>query len=272
MFIVETFTKVLGVFVKNLIKNIQDQKTIRVLVAEDEPAVAELLIRFLVLFPKYQVIDVVTNGKELITKAAYEQPDVMLVDIEMPELDGISAISALRDTIPDFYTIFITAHTNYAAEAYNLDAVDYLVKPITKERFTKAILRLERFMEIAPINQLSRPERMAVKNNHDIVFVDPDEIIFIEKEMRKTLIHTVSALYPASEPLNSLLTQLNPNQFFRCHKSFIVNVKKIEKIYPIAERIYEITFRDYQKKAPMGRPKYEELLNFFSTQFSLKIT
>ena len=264
MFIVETFTKVLGVFVKNLIKNIQDQKTIRVLVAEDEPAVAELLIRFLVLFPKYQVIDVVTNGKELITKAAYEQPDVMLVDIELKELDGISAISALRDTIPDFYTIFITAHTNYAAEAFGLDAVDYLVKPVTRERFTKALSKLDRFLEMATNNQLTRPERITVKNQHEIIFINPDDIIFIEKELRKTLIHTVSGLYPASEPLNALQAQLSPDQFFRCHKSFIVNVKKIEKIYPIAERIYEITFRDYPKKVPMGRPKYEELLDSFS--------
>lgn len=104
---------------------------------------------------------------------------------------------------------------------------------------------------------------LLVKNSNEIYVLHPDQIIYIEKELRKTNIHTEGGKYITSETLNSLEKRLGVN-FFRCHKSFIVNITKIEKIVPIAERIYQLSFYNYPLTASMGRSKLEELCELIS--------
>lgn len=99
---------------------------------------------------------------------------------------------------------------------------------------------------------------LVLKNCHEVYFIKTDDIYFIEKENKKTVVHTTNGIYATAEPLNALGQKLNHN-FFRCHKSFIINIRKIERVFPIADRIYQVTFNNYQRHVTMGRQKLEEL-------------
>ena len=236
---------------------------IRVIVTEDDLPTQNLIKSYLTSMPAIEIIASYTNGSQLIETIAPLQPTVVFLDIEMPDLDGITTAALLRTKWPQVFIVFITGHTKYAAEAYELEVIDYLVKPISKDRLHRTISKIEGHLALTTKPNGSGDQRITFKNNHEIYFVKPGEIFFIEKEIRKTVIHTENGKYTTTDSLKSILDKLGSN-FFRCHKSFLVNIKKIEKISPIAERIYEIYFYNYPLRAAMGRPKMEELCNIMA--------
>lgn len=101
-------------------------------------------------------------------------------------------------------------------------------------------------------------KRMLFKNGHGLVLVDPEHVIFIEKQGKRCLIHTTHGRYSVSEPLCALEQRLPFPPFFRCHRSFIINTDKVERIRPYADRAYEVTFHRYTAKASMRRHKVDE--------------
>jgi two-component system LytT family response regulator len=244
-------------------KSMQSSEKISVIIAEDDPLIRQMLDSYLSSFPQVEILASLSNGVDLLDFVEKEQPSAVFLDIEMPDMDGLTAVTKLRERFPHIFTVFVTAHTKYAAEAYQLDAVDYIVKPVTKERLAKTVNKIQDFLTAKAKLVLSGTSRISIKHNHDVYFINTLDIIFIEKEIRKTVLHTENGKYFTTEPLISIISKL-PNNFFRCHKSFIINLNKIEKISPIAERIYEINFYRYQHKASMGRQKMEELCSIMT--------
>lgn len=113
--------------------------------------------------------------------------------------------------------------------------------------------------EMAPYLQ----KRLLLKSGHSLVLIDPETLILIEKQGKKCLIHTACGCYSISESLSALERKLPFPPFFRCHKSFIINTDKVERIRPYADRAYEVTFHGYNAKACMRRHKFEEFCGFF---------
>lgn len=231
---------------------------IRIAIAEDEAPTRQLLQSYLESFSQIDVVASYNNGKELVDEIDQINPTAVFLDVEMPELDGLSTAAILKEKDPYIYIIYLTAHPQYAADAFQLEAVDYLIKPFTKERIEKAVGKIEKFLGLNSINSQAVKDCLVLKNNHEAYFINPADIYFIEKENKKTIVHTTNGKYTTAEPLNAIGEKLDRN-FFRCHKSFIVNIKKIEKIFPIADRIYQVSFINYQNHVTMGRPKLEEL-------------
>ncbi len=237
----------------------QSNRYIKVIIAEDSKPNRELLESYLSLFPQIQIISSVSNGDEAINQFENQEITAIFLDIEMPNLNGLSAAAKIREIQPNIFIVFVTAHTGYAAEAFQLEATDYLVKPISKESVERAVKRIEKYLGKNIFqNSKTLEDILLIKNKSETYLIRPDTIIYIEKEVRKTIIHTENGTYPTSETLISLEKTLNKN-FFRCHKSFIINIGKIEKIVPIAERIYKVNFYNYPLGTTMGRSKFEEL-------------
>lgn len=234
-----------------------------ILVAEDEAPTRCLLQSYLSSFPQIDNITAVTNGLEAIENLASIDSKVVFLDVEMPGLDGLSTAAKLKAIKPDLFIVFVSAHTKYAADAFQLEAIDYLVKPITRVSIARTIEKIQNFFTFTAIGKPEEWLRLSVKNDHEISFIDIEDILFIEKKIRKSIIHTSKGIYPTSESLSSLENQL-AKSFFRCHKSFIINLKKIEKIAPIAERLYKITFYDYPHFVTMGRQRMEELCSIMA--------
>ena len=231
---------------------------IRIAIAEDETATRQMLQTYLASFSNIEVVATVNNGRELLDTLDQINAFAVFLDVEMPVLDGLSAAAALREKNKCIYIVFITGYPQYAADAFQLEAIDYLVKPITKEHLERAVGRLEKFVGLRNKNDKNSQDILIIKSNHDTYFINPDDIYFIEKENKKTIVHTTNGRYSTTEPLNSIGERMEQN-FFRCHKSFIINIKKIEKIFPIADRIYQVTFNNYRNHVTMGRQKLDEL-------------
>jgi len=214
-----------------------------------------------------EIVAAVSNGKELLGALSKVEVKAVFLDVEMPSLSGLSAAAEIKRQYSNIFIVFVTAHTKYAAESYNFNAVDYLVKPITQQSITRAIKKIEKSLSQKICHDSHAEEqRIQVKNNHELYFINPSEIIFVEKELNKTLIHSINHKYFTAEPLHSVENKLGHN-FFRCHKSFIINIQKIEKISPIADRLYEVTFYNYPDKVTMRRPKFEELCDIITEEY-----
>jgi DNA-binding LytR/AlgR family response regulator len=235
----------------------------RVIIADDDEPICKLLCDMLGSFEGFSIIGQVSSGLELLDIIKIKDPNVVFLDIKMTVLDSISITKQLKKDSPDLYVIFISSYTNYAAESFYLDAVDYLVKPITRERLRLAIAKLKRYKNLQPTAKRIkksmgfRLRKLCINNGHGLVIIDQEQIVFIEKIGKKCFIHTRKEIFETNESLSNIQTQLNLN-FFRCHKSFIINIEEVKKVMPYGDRTYEIIFNDYQGKATMRRKKFEE--------------
>ena len=236
----------------------KNPRKITIVIAEDEPPIRKLLQSYLEEFPQVEVAAAVPDGKELLEITERIEFDAVFLDIQMPDMDGLLAAAKIKRHRPGVFIVFVTAHTKYAAESYQLEAVDYLVKPVTRDGIARAIKKIEKFLSLNNSSVSPGEGRILIKNNREIYFINPFEILFVERELRKTVIHSVNGKYFTTEPLHELEKKLGQN-FFRCHRSFIINTDRIERITPIADRLYEVSFYNYPHRVTMRRQKLEEL-------------
>jgi len=230
---------------------------IKVLIVEDDLPTQQLIQTYLSSISEVKIIATLNNCESLLEIVLESRPTAVFLDIELPGSDGLTTAVRLKESFPDIYVVFVTGHTKYAADAFQIEAVDYIVKPFDKERLQKAVERIKQFLAVKsspPVNK----HLLVVKNAHEIYIINPADIFFIEKESRKCKIHTTTGIYLTTELLSSLESKLTAS-FFRCHKSFIINTHKIEKVTPIAERIYSVTFYGSDLNVTMGRQKMEQL-------------
>lgn len=233
----------------------RQNSAIKVIIVEDDDIIRNDLIRLSESLDRVEIVASFNDGTTLLQSFNDYSPDAVFLDIKMQNSDGLTIAAVLRELSPEIFLVFVTAHTEYAVTAYQLDAVDYLVKPITKEAVERAVNRILKRKRYKHIYSGPEPILM-VKNKHEIYLIHTDEIIYMEKLLRKTRIHTSHSEYETSETLGSLAGKL-PDNFFRCHKSFVININKINKIYPIADRTYGVSFHNYGREVIIGRKGFE---------------
>lgn len=231
-----------------------DYEKISVIIAEDEMPVAQLIEAFLYDFSEVQVLNTTVNGIETIEEAKKLRPAAIFLDVEMPLIDGLAVAQQLIIEMPQILIVFVTSYSHYAADAFQLGAVDYIVKPITQEALARSISKIKKQLQlnrtIGNGGLKNNSHRLVLSYKHEVHLIDPEDIIFIERIDRICSVHTVNGTITTSESLNALQSKLN-NTFFRCHKSFIINISKVYKIQQIGERIYAIHFHNYSKTAFM---------------------
>lgn len=230
---------------------------INVLVADDDQVIRDLLVNYLQSFAEVNVVAAAADSAEAAQVAYHHKPDVIMLDICMPDENGLNLANRLRDMLPQACLIFITGHTEYAAQAFALEAVDYLVKPIRREHLARALSRAQKYLGRISCQPELKPV-LSVKEDRQLFLIHPESILFLEKQGRKTIIHTESRRYNTGESLQSLAKRLGP-EFFRCHRSFIVNVNRIETISTLGDRVYKVTFHRYPGEVTMCRQAYDDL-------------
>ena len=234
--------------------------TLKVLVADDDQPICNLISNILSEFEAFTVVAATTDSRKILGLVEQYQPDIVFLDISMPELDGLTVIHGLKREYPEICIVFVTGHAHFAAEAFNLDVVDYIVKPISKARIEKAlqkIMRLKGMHINIGRNSGDEKKKLALKNGHGLIIVDISNILFIEKMGSKCIVHTNTGKYETSETISALEQKLSCHKFFRCHRSFLINMNQVEKVSPYADRAYEVTFYNYPLKANMRRDKFE---------------
>ncbi|MEO8699093.1 MAG: LytTR family DNA-binding domain-containing protein [Kofleriaceae bacterium] len=200
----------------------------RVITVDDEPLAREGLRQMLVDHPEVEVVGEAGNGSEALRLVEALAPDLLFVDVQMPEMSGLELVAAL----PAHRTpaiIFLTAYDEFAVRAFDVHALDYLVKPIDDRRFAEAIRRARVHCELATPST-TQPARLAIRDGEAVVFVRIDEIDWVEAADYYVEIHAGPRTYLHRETLQRLQTMLDPDRFVRIHRSRLVNRERVREI------------------------------------------
>jgi two-component system LytT family response regulator len=236
----------------------QGQSCIQTLIVDDEPLARERLRDLLQTHPEIEIIGECANGNDAVRVIKEQAPDLVFLDVEMPGMDGFGVIDSLEPSaIPAI--IFVTAYDQYAVRAFEVYAVDYLLKPFDQERFEKALERAKKELtgsESASISRRildaleeikNRPhhlERLVIKMNGHVFFIKVEEIDWLEAEGNYVRLHAGKESYLLRDTITSLEKQLDPKVFVRVHRSAIVNIDRIKELQPWFHGEYRIVLRE----------------------------
>ncbi|HEY7635614.1 MAG TPA: LytTR family DNA-binding domain-containing protein [Gemmatimonadales bacterium] len=196
---------------------------IRALVVDDEPLARRGVRQLLASYPDVTVVGECRDGREAVRALAVERPDLVFLDVEMPGLDGLDVIGVHgAGRMP--YIVFITAHQEYAVQAFETQALDYLIKPLSEARFRATMDRFYRMLS-------SRPPaaRIAVPSAEGEILLDPAEIDWIEAEDDHAVIHAGQGHHRVRQPLAALEARLDRG-FVRVHRSAIVRLDRVREV------------------------------------------
>jgi two-component system LytT family response regulator len=213
-----------------------------ILIVDDESPARERLKRLLADIEGVELIGEAEDGLQAVELIEREQPDLVLLDIQMPGLDGFGVIEALEEPPP---IVFVTAYDEYAIRAFEVNALDYLLKPFSKERLEQTIHRAQEAQaeeqdftsRLAPLLESLASQghyltRLAVRKGNRIRVLTSDEVDWFGVENEQTFVHASSAAYPIRRTLADLEARLDPARFFRAHRSAIVNLDRVKEIVP----------------------------------------
>jgi two-component system LytT family response regulator len=218
--------------------------TVKALIVEDERLAANALHRLLLNDPEVHVIGIAADGKTAVNKIQTLKPDVVFLDIEVPEMNGFDVIEAVGiDDMP--IVIFVTAYDRYTLRAFEVHALDYLLKPFEEARLTAALGRAKREMDFRRTYQRSKLsglmdalaerrglKRFPIKSGGRTVFLQLDEIDYLEAAGNYVRLHIGGQEYLTRDTMGSFESKLSDSDFVRIHRSVIVNRKRIKELRP----------------------------------------
>jgi two-component system LytT family response regulator len=234
---------------------------IRALIVDDEPLARERIRMLLADEPEIEILAESANGAEALRDIQRLVPDLMFLDVQMPELTGFELLDRLEPAqMP--VIIFVTAYDQYALKAFEVCALDYLLKPFDRERFTRALARARVELDrkksgqvneqvlklLAELGQAKKYlEKLMIRDGGRVFFLRADEIDWIEAAGNYVRLHAGKEEHLYRETMTKLEAQLNPEHFARIHRSAIVNTERIKELQPFFRGDYVIVLRDNQK-------------------------
>jgi two-component system LytT family response regulator len=213
-----------------------------VLIVDDEPLARAGMRMLLEEEPAITSIAEARNGAEAVEMVRAKRPDLLLLDVQMPQMDGFGVLKELgAEQIPP--VIFVTAHDKYAIQAFEVNAIDYLLKPATRERFQQALARVRERVNtqgldnqhvLSLLQQLSAPPkyiaRVALRSAGKITFVNIEDMLYVQAAENYVQLHLKASRHLLHVPIATLEASLDPELFLRIHRSLIVNVRHIHEL------------------------------------------
>lgn len=231
---------------------------IRVLLVDDEPLARDMLREMLQIDPLVSIVAEAVNGREALEAIRTHSPELIFLDVQMPDCGGFELLEGLgKEEMP--YVIFVTAYDQYAVRAFEVHALDYLLKPFDRERFeaswTRARTQILRDRNggtnqriLALLEDLKAGnkylERLVIKASGRIYFLETSEIDWIEAEGNYVSVHSGKKSHLLRETISSLEDQLDPKKFVRIHRSSIVRIDRIKELKPWFHGEYRIILQD----------------------------
>lgn len=251
---------------------------IRTLIVDDEALARDRVKRFLRDEKDISIVGECSNGKEAISAIERLKPDLVFLDIQMPEKNGFEVVREIgRDILPAF--IFVTAYDHYALQAFDVHALDYLLKPFNKERLHRAVNHAREHLDGRSPGRLDERivslladlrgekkylERLVIKSVGRVFFLKTDEIDWIEAAGNYVKIHVGRESHMIRETMNGIELKLDPNKFIRIHRSTVVNIDRIKELHPMFSGDYSVLLRDGVELA-LSRNYRERFLELFET-------
>ncbi len=252
-----------------------EQADIRVAIADDEEGMRLILRKLIEGEEGFTLCGEAKDGRELLALAAEKRPQVCILDVEMPGLSGLECARLLQDTDPQTVLVFATAHEGYMAEAFEVYAFDYWVKPFKIDRAKQTLGRIRQALRRelpaqprrAAENRAARGAsgRIMLRHREGVHFVSQQDILLVQRENRATVLYAKGGRrFETSEPLGEVEARLDKRLFFRCHKSYIVNLNAVDSITPYGRWTYVVHLTGTDQDALITHDKYEELERMFS--------
>jgi two-component system, LytTR family, response regulator len=241
-------------------------ETLRIVIVDDEPLARAVLREYAQADPGIEVVADCANGFEAVKAVADHKPDLVLLDVQMPKLDGFEVLELLGRDQP---VIFVTAYDQYALRAFEVHAVDYLLKPFSAERFQEAIQRARERLRVkaaVPLDEIvreARPrtgpaERVLIRDGASVHVLPADAIDYVEAQDDYVAFKTAGKQYLKDQTLAAVEAMLDPARFVRIHRSFILNIDRIAKVELYAKDSRMATLRD-GTRLPVSRAGYARL-------------
>ena len=253
---------------------------ISALIVDDEQPARDELAFLLKGLPDVEVVGQGKNGVEAVNLIRELNPQVVFLDVQMPGIDGFGVIKKLLEKkvrLPFF--IFATAYDHYAVQAFEVNAIDYLLKPIARTRLEKAIGKIRRELEaVEPTQQkldrlvqlveerpVAQPNKLLVKSGGRLVLVDSDDIIYASIEDGVITVVTRDLEGQSNfRTVEELQSNLDPNSFWRAHRSYLVNINRIREVVPWFKSSYQLKMDDRkQTEIPVSRAQTRRLRELF---------
>ncbi len=247
------------------------------LIVDDEPLAREGLRELLSRDPEVAAIHEARDGGQAVAVIRESNPDLVFLDVQMPEMDGFAVVREVgAERMPA--VVFVTAHDKYAIQAFEINALDYLLKPVIEERFLKALARAKGRIHSNAVADSNRQilglletmasprkyqQRLAVRSAHKTLFVDIEDVDWMEAAENYVELHVGRASHLLHVTMNTLEQSLDPQVFLRIHRSIIVNLGKIKSLESCAHGEFMITLHD-GARLQSGRT-YSERLRILSS-------
>jgi two-component system, LytTR family, response regulator LytT len=250
-------------------------QTISAVLVDDEKLASDELAYLLKEFADVEVIATAANGLEAVKLIADLEPDLVFLDVQMPGLDGMGVIEKLRaQGVPLPYFVMATAYDQYAVEAFRLQALDYLLKPVEKDRLAVAVERARKgiaerakasaaagSLDSSPAKPSLQRSKLLVKSNHRNFIVDAQEVVYATID--DGLITVVAANLEGQSnyrTIEELQSNLDPDMFWRVHRSYLVNIHRIKEVIPWFKSSFQLRMDDKkQTEIPVSRVQTKRL-------------
>jgi len=231
---------------------------IRALIVDDEPLARERIADLLADDAEVEIIAECGDGLAAVAAIELQKPDLLFLDVQIPELDGFGVLEAIEEARAPV-VIFITAYDQYALRAFEVHALDYLLKPFDRERFDKALQRAKRQIArerggavnqelvalLADLKARPKPlERLVIKSGGRVFFLRVDEIDWIEAAANYVKLRVGKESHLLRETINGLAAKLDPDKFLRIHRSIIVNLERVKELQPWFHGDYVVILQD----------------------------
>jgi two-component system, LytTR family, response regulator len=245
---------------------------IRAVIVDDEELARQILREFLSSHPEIELVAECANGFEAVKAVAELKPDLVFLDIQMPKLDGFEVLELIGN---ETAVVFVTAHDNFAIRAFEVHAVDYLMKPVGASRFEAALKRAkERLESKAPLQAVSaaelaaaaRPptqylERIPVRDGARVFIIPVAKLDYVEAQDDYVALASDGKKHLKQQTIASLETALDPSRFLRVHRSYIVNLERVAKIEPYSKDSH-VAVLSTGAQLPVSRAGYARLREF----------
>ncbi|MDO1527876.1 LytTR family DNA-binding domain-containing protein [Fulvimonas sp. R45] len=252
--------------------------SIATLVVDDEPIARRAIVRLLREDPDVALLGECGDGAAAVRAIRDGSPELVFLDVQMPAMTGIEVVAAIgAERMPA--TVFVTAYEQHAVRAFEANAVDYLVKPFSRERFAHALARVKARLAAGSRDAVSSArimqaldalrrregylERIPVREGEQITFVDVGDIVWIKASRNTVLVHLVDRVHELRETLGALADRLDPRQFARVHRSAVINMRRVKAIHPWFNGYHVVTM-DTGQKLRMSRYQHEAFLRLVS--------
>jgi len=236
---------------------------LKVIATDDEPGILLLISDILREIQEVELVGTAQNAEDTIKLTQQNKPDIAFLDIQLPDMQGFDLAKILRERIPDLSLVFITAHKDFSLNAFEIYAIDYILKPIDPQRIQSTLSRIQmtKRQMLKGNVIISDTLRISLSMGNEKVYVKPSEIIFIERVGRKSCIHCIHSKIEVGDTLQELEQRLGAG-FFRSHKSYIINLQYVLKIVNCSNSsFYEICFRNFDTTAFLSRNRVHQIMD-----------